>query len=289
MRLILPNSNASLTGLTRGDIFNKINGTNLTTSNLSSLLNNDNYTISLATYDDNETTTISDVDLLTESINISTDSLENSALTQEQINKLDETTRILLADYQSTSKEYESLKLYNDQVQKIINSQIEEIANILFQIDELDKTNQKIVPLMIKMINGLEDFINLDVPFLMKERQDRLSNLRSTMDRGDISTSEKFRLITEAYKTELEYGRTIETYRDTINIDGVDTSADFLRIGRIALTYLTTDGSKGGYYDLIEKTFLKSSGSIKRATEDGLKIAAKQAPPALIQIPIYKD
>ena len=34
---------------------------------------------------------------------------------------------------------------------------------------------------------------------------------------------------------------------------------------------------------------LESSGSIKRATEDGLKIASKQAPPALIQIPIYKD
>ena len=110
---------------------------------------------------------VNDVDLLTESINVSTDSLANSALTQEQIDKLDETTRLLLADYQSTSKEYESLKLYNDQVQKIINSQIAEIENILFQIDELDKTNQKIVPLMIKMINGLEDFINLDVPFLM--------------------------------------------------------------------------------------------------------------------------
>ena len=61
---------------------------------------------SLTTYAQ-ETATVSDVDLLTESINISTDSLENSALTQEQINKLDETTRILLADYQSTSKEYE--------------------------------------------------------------------------------------------------------------------------------------------------------------------------------------
>ena len=47
--------------------------------------------------------------------------------------------------------------------------------------------------------------------------------------------------------------------------------------------------SKGGYYDLNDRTFLKASGSIKRATEDGLKIAAKQAPPALIQIPIYKD
>ena len=129
-----------------------------------------------------ESTSVNDVDLLTESINISTNSLENSALTQEQINKLDETTRILLADYQSTSKEYESLKLYNDQVQKIINSQLDEIENILFQIDELDKTNQKIVPLMIKMINGLEDFINLDVPFLMSERMGRLANLRTTMD-----------------------------------------------------------------------------------------------------------
>ena len=82
-----------------------------------------------------ESTSVNDVDLLTESINISTNSLENSALTQEQINKLDETTRILLADYQSTSKEYESLKLYNDQVQKIINSQLDEIENIIFQID----------------------------------------------------------------------------------------------------------------------------------------------------------
>ena len=71
-----------------------------------------------------QTASVNDVDLLTESINVSTDSLANSALTQEQIDKLDETTRLLLADYQSTSKEYESLKLYNDQVQKIINSQI---------------------------------------------------------------------------------------------------------------------------------------------------------------------
>ena len=236
-----------------------------------------------------ETTTNNDVDLLTESINISKGSFESSDLTQKEINQLDETTRILLAEYQSTTKEYETLKLYNDQVQKIINSQLAEIEDIILQIDELDETNQMIVPLMIKMINGLEDFIYLDLPFLMKERVNRINNLRTTMDRGDISTSEKFRLITEAYKTELEYGRTIETYRDTINIDGVDTSADFLRIGRIALTYLTTDGSKGGYYDLNEKTFLKSSGSIKRATEDGLKIASKQAPPALIQIPIYKD
>ena len=160
--------------------------------------------------------TVEDKNIVEDTIKISTTSIEKSGLTQEQIVKLDEQTRVLLADYQSTSKEYDSLKLYNDQVQKIINSQIEEIENILTKIDELDQTNQRIVPFMLRMIDGLENFIQLDIPFLMNERKDRLNNLKVTMDRGDVSTSEKFRLIVEAYKTELEYGRTIEAYRDNI-------------------------------------------------------------------------
>ena len=232
---------------------------------------------------------VEEVNPVTESVAVSTKSIEKSGLTQEQIVKLDETTRILLADYQSTTKEFESLKLYNDQVQKIINSQLEEIENIILKIDELDKTNQRIVPLMLKMIEGLENFILLDLPFLMTERTARVFNLKETMDRGDISTSEKFRLITEAYKTELEYGRTIETYRDNILIDGVETSADFLRVGRIALTYLTVDGNKGGYWDTQASSYMKASSSIRRATGDALKIASKQAPPALIKIPLYRD
>lgn len=233
--------------------------------------------------------TVEDKNIVEDTIKISTTSIEKSGLTQEQIVKLDEQTRVLLADYQSTSKEYDSLKLYNDQVQKIINSQIEEIENILIKIDELDQTNQRIVPFMLRMIDGLENFIQLDIPFLMDERTDRLNNLKVTMDRGDVSTSEKFRLIVEAYKTELEYGRTIEAYRDNIIIDDVETSADFLRVGRIALTYLTVDGSKGGYWDTNTQTWEKASSSIKRSTEDALKVASKQAPPALIKIPVYRN
>jgi len=233
--------------------------------------------------------TVEDKNIVEDTIKISTTSIEKSGLTQEQIVKLDEQTRVLLADYQSTSKEYDSLKLYNDQVQKIINSQIEEIENILIKIDELDQTNQRIVPFMLRMIDGLENFIQLDIPFLMDERTDRLNNLKVTMDRGDVSTSEKFRLIIEAYKTELEYGRTIEAYRDNIIIDDVETSADFLRVGRIALTYLTVDGSKGGYWDTNSQTWEKASSSIKRSTEDALKVASKQAPPALIKIPVYRN
>ena len=64
VRLVQPFSNASNSGLQRGQVFNKINGTALTAANLSSLLNNNSYTLNLATYDDNNTEEINDDDLI---------------------------------------------------------------------------------------------------------------------------------------------------------------------------------------------------------------------------------
>ncbi|WP_299887441.1 S41 family peptidase [uncultured Lacinutrix sp.] len=60
VRYILPNTSASNTTLQRGDLFYGVNGTPLTVNNWRDLLGQDNYTINLATYDDNGTTTTDD-------------------------------------------------------------------------------------------------------------------------------------------------------------------------------------------------------------------------------------
>ena len=60
VRLIHPNSSASQTVLKRGQIFTSIDGQPMTESNLADLLSNDTYSIGLATYDDNGTTTTTD-------------------------------------------------------------------------------------------------------------------------------------------------------------------------------------------------------------------------------------
>ncbi len=52
---VLPNTDAEAKGITRGDIFYGVNGIQLTGSNLSELLNQDNYTINIGTYNDNGT------------------------------------------------------------------------------------------------------------------------------------------------------------------------------------------------------------------------------------------
>jgi len=230
--------------------------------------------------------TTNSIDELNESVGTSTQSLKDSAANQKNINTIDKQTRELEFDYKDTYKEYENLKLYNDQLQKIINSQNEEIESIILQIAELDNTNINIIPLMLKMTASLEQFISLDIPFLLEERTSRIENIKEVMDRGDVSTSEKFRKVAEAYQIENDYGRTIEAYRGSVNFEGKEFNADFLRVGRVALMFITTNGDKAAYWDTSSNSWVKSSGAIKRSTEEGLKIALKQSPPALINIPV---
>ena len=55
VRLVLPGSDAETKGLERGDVFSGIDGTPLTIDNYLGLLSPDNYSIDLATYDNNGT------------------------------------------------------------------------------------------------------------------------------------------------------------------------------------------------------------------------------------------
>jgi len=55
VRLVQPNSDASTTTLTRGQVFNKIDGVGLTDANLRALISSETYTLHLATYNTNGT------------------------------------------------------------------------------------------------------------------------------------------------------------------------------------------------------------------------------------------
>jgi len=60
VRLVLPNTSAETNGLQRGDLFNAVDGTQLTVSNWRSLLGQDNYTLNLAEYNNNGTSAVND-------------------------------------------------------------------------------------------------------------------------------------------------------------------------------------------------------------------------------------
>jgi hypothetical protein len=90
----------------------------------------------------------------------------------------------------------------------------------------------------------------------------------------------------EAYQIENEFGRTIEAYRGTLQVEGKEITVDFLRFGRIALVYQSLDESMAGTWNKQEKKWESLDSSYRSAIRQGMRIARKQAAPDLIRLPL---
>jgi len=210
----------------------------------------------------------------------------NDKSSQEVIDAAATETDNLLAEYRVALQKIANTRVYNNQVKQLLDSQKSEIESMNIQIVQVEQTSKEVVPLMIKMIDRLDQVIDSDLPFLRSERSARLLDLRAMLGRADVSTSEKYRRILEAYQIENEYGRTIEAYRDNLDVGGKSFAVDFLRMGRISLIYQTIDGMKSGYWDNSKKAWLELDSSYKKNIREGLRIARKQAVPELVEVPV---
>lgn len=224
--------------------------------------------------------------LVDETIQKQSSTIESLQVAQEKIDKLDAESKKLTNEYKDTVVEYEILNRYDNQLQKITESQAEEIKNLLDQIDSLDETNKYVLPLLERMVFTLRDLIELDIPFLLDERILRLEELESILYQANFSTAEKFRKIYEAYQIENEYGRTIEAYSGNININGVNLAAQFFRLGRLNLFYMTPDQDETGYWNKDTNSWLHLGGKYSDEIDSALKVAYKQAPPDFITLPV---
>lgn len=211
---------------------------------------------------------------------------EESRQSQKTIDKLADDANVMLQEYRVTLQQIDSLKSYNQQLEKLIATQDETLASIVRQLDSVEETQRNIVPLMLRMIDVLEKFIALDMPFLMEERQTRLRIIKEMMDRPDVSLPDKYRRIMESYQIEMDYGRTTNTSSDTIIQQDKKYTVDTLRIGRVALLYQTLDGRQSGYWDKQEKTWKTLPTEYNQSIAKGILIARKQSPPDLFRIPV---
>lgn len=205
---------------------------------------------------------------------------------QQRIDSVVKQTRSLEEQYKATLKEIDGLKVYNTLLSLQVDNQNLKMADLRESIDQVEVINRQIVPIMTKMIDGLEQFVELDVPFLLEERTGRVERLKELMERDDITVAEKFRKVTEAYQIENDYGSTIEAYKDTINIDGATREVEFLRIGRVALMYQSPDGQVSGAWDQQARQWQALGNEYKNQIRQGLKIANKQIAPELVILPI---
>lgn len=205
---------------------------------------------------------------------------------QERVDNVLKQTRSLEDQFKVTLKEIDGLKVYNTLLGLQVDNQNLKMKQLRESIDQVEVINRQIVPIMMQMIEGLEQFVEFDVPFLLEERRDRVLLLQELMERDDVTVAEKFRVVTEAYQIEQDYGTTIESYKDTIQVDDRTMQVDFLRIGRVALMYQSEDGQVSGAWDQANGQWQVLGNEYKNQIRKALKIATKQMAPELIILPV---
>jgi len=176
--------------------------------------------------------------------------------------------------------------VYNRQLERQIGNQEAEMTKLTSSIDEVTVIERQITPLMMRMIDGLQQFIELDLPFLLDERMERLANLEDMMDRADVAVSEKLSQILRAYQIENEYGRTMEAYSDTIVVDGTERMVDVLKVGRISLVYQTQDGEETGVFNSATRQWERLDDSYRTPVQNGIRMARQQLSVDMLPLPV---
>jgi hypothetical protein len=138
------------------------------------------------------------------------------------------------------------------------------------------------------MLDSLEDFIALDMPFKIEQRLGAIEDLSVNLDSARFSAAEKFRQILEVYDIESDYSRSLETYRAMIDINanGTEVEVDVLRIGRVALAYQTKDKSQTGAWNKGSGSWQTLGSQYRRPIDQGIRIAKKLSPQDVIEMPI---
>lgn len=209
-----------------------------------------------------------------------------AAKSQRRIDSLYEQTQDLLVEYRQVIDETENLKVYNDHVASLVADQQAGIDDLQRQIDGIEGVKRGVVPLMYKMIDSLDQFIGLDVPINLEERKARVLRLRELMGNSNVSTSEQFRQVLEAYQIELEYGSSIRAYQGELNYQGTDIAVDFFNLGRTAMVALSLDQKSAWVWDNDARSWQELGGEYVGSVVEAVKMARKIVPVNLIKMPI---
>lgn len=216
--------------------------------------------------------------------------LKSAQNSQHHIDAVTAQKAELLQEYRQLAKELKQQEAYNAHLRTVIHSQEKRVPELTMQINDIDRMQGNLLPLMFEMTQTLETFLNIDTPFLLSERKSRLANIKKRLAEPDLTMADQFRSIFDAYKIEYQYARTLESYRGTLNDEhNRSRTVDFLRLGRVALYYQTLDHHECGVYDATTQQWSLLQPHYNKAIGNAIKIARKKSSPDFLFLPLLRQ
>lgn len=212
--------------------------------------------------------------------------LKAGASSQKRIDELSESTEKVISAYHQQSKIVEGLKVYNERLRRTLTAQKLGMAKLSKSIEDASLIERQIVPLMLRMIDGLDKFVAADMPFKLVDRKKRIERIKSYLTNANVSASERFRQVLEAYSTESTYGKTINVYTDTLKLDSGDLTVNLLQVGRTGLFYQTLDRTVSGYWDKASSSWKALDSSYNAGIDRAIRITQGKDNPDLMDLPL---
>jgi len=151
-------------------------------------------------------------------------------VSQTKIDSMDDDTSLIINEFKTVSKQIEGLRVYNAQMRKQIERQEERLKEIDKTMKEAQVMQRQIPPFTRRMLAGIEKSIELDMPFHLAERKERIAFANAAIDNPTVSPAEGLRQVLETFNVEMEYGRKLDNYKDTIEIEGQQREVNVLRV-----------------------------------------------------------
>lgn len=165
-----------------------------------------------------------------------------------------------------------------------------------------------------KMAAQMEDAINADLPFMREERLNRIAKLKADLANPEMSAGTKYRSALNAYKIEIGYGSSVDTYEGerplnkgeepiiVVQLDAkgeplkeLDGTTDlrgpqlgtYLRYGRVSLAYMNQRATSARRYDVPSGKWVDVSGNELLDIRKAIRMSRGEVAPTVVMAPAY--
>jgi hypothetical protein len=189
-------------------------------------------------------------------------------------------------EYDRLLRQVDGLIVYNALLETQIANQDREVQSIQTAMGMIPEIERQVPALLTRMVDSLQQFVALDVPFYAEERAERVNDLQLLIERADVGVSDKFRRVLEAWQIENEYGRSVSAYEGQLEINGTTREVFFLQLGRVALVYQTPDLEHTGAWDQETRSWQPLGNRYRNSVRQALRMARQQIAPDIVLVPL---
>jgi len=194
----------------------------------------------------------------------------------------------LTAEYKALDAKAKYLLAREKDLESELASQQMAVNELKRKKIETARMSAELEPSLARIVKRLEVTVNNGLPFLIKERKNRIAGLHRIMGDPEISLSEKYRKVFEALLIEAGYSDSARVNRELIFVQDKEILADILCIGRLSLFFQTLDRSTTGFYDPVSLSWKQGPPGFNREIAKAVEIAAKKRPADIINLPLGK-